>query len=142
MGGTRVAVEKVAFAVLPGGEYRPWFYNKTAAALHTLEAKPNLFGPNLALRDAGPQFGGQVVDYEHGLSFVTVHGAGHMVPQFRPQAAERLLDRLLTGNPFSPLLPTSKQLASMNDSEFSDALDSWTDSAKEAVHVSPSSLLV
>ena len=34
---------------------------------------------------AGPQFGGQIVDYEHGLSFTTVHGSGHMVPTFRPR---------------------------------------------------------
>jgi carboxypeptidase C (cathepsin A) len=32
-----------------------------------------------------------VVDYSHNMSFVTVHGSGHMVPQFRPQAALHLL---------------------------------------------------
>merc|ERR1712013_518917 len=69
--GTRVAIEKVGFPVISGGEYRPWFYNKTAATLKTLEEKPNLFGPNLALHAAGAQFGGQVVNYEHNLSFVT-----------------------------------------------------------------------
>ena len=77
--GTRVAIEKVGFAVLPGGQYRPWFYNKTGSSIKELLAKPSLFGPNLELRDAGAQFGGQVVNYEHNLSFATVHGSGHMV---------------------------------------------------------------
>ncbi|CAE7648346.1 CTSA, partial [Symbiodinium pilosum] len=61
--GTRTAIEKVGYGVLPGGHYRPWFYDKTAAELKTLQEKPNLFGPNLELQPAGPQFGGQVVDY-------------------------------------------------------------------------------
>lgn len=87
--GTRTAIENVGFPVLSGGHYRPWFYNKSAATLKTLLEKPNLFGPNLELRNAGPQYGGHVVNYDHGLSFATVHGSGHMVPQFRPQAAER-----------------------------------------------------
>mmetsp|Transcript_31157 Transcript_31157/g.58456 ORF Transcript_31157/g.58456 Transcript_31157/m.58456 type:complete len:534 (+) Transcript_31157:42-1643(+) len=131
--GTRTAIEKVGYKVLPGGHYRPWFYNKTAAAVETLKEKPNLFGPNLELKSAGAQFGGQVVNYEHGLSFVTVHGSGHMVPQFRPQAAERLLDRLLTGGSFAPLLPTDEELMAMDDDAFDKAVDAWTETAEEAV---------
>merc|ERR1711862_235179 len=76
--GTRTAIEKVGFPVVPGGNYRPWFFNKQAASEKTLMEKPNPFGPNLALHGAGAQFGGQVVDYEHNLSFATVHGSGHM----------------------------------------------------------------
>ena len=79
--GTRAAVKKVGFSVLQGGAYRPWFFDKRAASADLLRAKPSLFGPALELRDAGPQFGGHVVSYEHGLHFATVHGAGHMVPQ-------------------------------------------------------------
>lgn len=131
--GTRNAIEKVGFAVLPGGAYRPWFYNKTAASLETMQAKPNLFGPNLELRDAGSQYGGHVVNYEHGLSFATVHGSGHMVPQFRPQAAERLLTQLLHGDaayPFSPKMATDEELAKMSEDEFDKNVDTWTDKAK------------
>lgn len=131
--GTRTAIERVNFPVMAGGRYRPWFYNKTAASLETLRSKPTLFGTNLAAHDAGPQFGGHVVDYENGLSFVTVHGAGHMVPQFRPQAAERLLSKLLSGEPFAPKLPTDDELASMSDAEFDKQLEAWTDSAKASV---------
>jgi len=131
--GTRIAIERVNFAVLPGGSYRPWFYNKTAAVVKTFEEKPNLFGPNLALGDAGAQFGGQVVSYEHNLSFVTVHGSGHMVPQFRPQAAEQVLHRLLSGTAFSPPLATDKELLSMSDDQFNTFVDGWTTEAKKAV---------
>jgi len=115
-----------------GGEYRPWFYNKTAATVATLLAKPNLFGPNLELKAAGSQFGGHVVNYEHNLSYATVHGSGHMVPQFRPQAAERLLTQLLgsASYKFSPAMPTDSELAKMSDSEFDSTVDSWTDAAK------------
>jgi hypothetical protein len=46
-----------------------------------------LFGPNLVAQNMGAHFGGEVLDYADGLSFVTCHGSGHMVPQFGPQAA-------------------------------------------------------
>mmetsp|Transcript_52797 Transcript_52797/g.153579 ORF Transcript_52797/g.153579 Transcript_52797/m.153579 type:complete len:553 (-) Transcript_52797:108-1766(-) len=131
--GTRTAIEKVGFTVLPGGHYRPWFYNKTAATLETLTQKPNLFGPNLELHGAGAQFGGHVVDYQNGLSFATVHGSGHMVPQFRPQAAERLLNRLLTHGAFAPPLPTDEELTAMADWQFDAVVEQWTKEAKEAV---------
>merc|ERR1711966_322514 len=131
--GTRIAIEKVGFPVVAGGAYRPWFYDKAAADVKTLREKPNLFGPNLELLAAGAQFGGQIVNYEHNLSFATVHGSGHMVPQFRPQAAERLLNRLLSGGEWAPLLATDKELASMTDSQFNTFVDKWTDSAKKAV---------
>lgn len=140
--GTRAAIEKVGFPVASGGHYRPWFYDKLAAAPETLREKPNLFGPNLELHPAGPQFGGHVVNYEHGLSFVTVHGSGHMVPQFRPQAAERLLSRLLTGGDFAPLLPTDEELGSMSDADFDQSVEQWTAQAKGQVSASSPDLVV
>ena len=51
-----------------------------------LAIKDALFGPDLSFQDLGMQFGGEVVDFEEGLAFVTVHRLGHMVPQFCPQA--------------------------------------------------------
>jgi serine carboxypeptidase-like clade I len=39
-----------------------------------LAEKSALFGPDLLAQSTGAQFGGEVVDYEQGLSFVTVHG--------------------------------------------------------------------
>lgn len=131
--GTRTAIEKVGFEVIDGHEYRPWFYNHTKADVSVLWEKPSLFGPDLDLRDRGVQFGGHVVDYRHNLSFITVHGSGHMVPQFRPQAAELLLTRLITGEPFAPALPTEKELEGMSDDDFDKALDTWTRQAKASV---------
>jgi len=136
--GTRVAIQKIGFAVLAGGAYRPWFFDKKGASIETFMEKPSLFGPDLELRDAGAQFGGHVVDYENSLSFATVHGSGHMVPQFRPQAAEMLLHRLLSGSSFSPLLPTDEELGSMTQAQFDAAVDDWTQAAKDyATAVSP-----
>ena len=108
--GTRTAIESLtsptahralsseAFQERAGGAYRPWFYNSTAADDTFMHAKPLLFGPALSFAAAadGALFGGHVVDYSHNLSFVTVHGSGHMVPQFRPQAALRLLQTVPT----------------------------------------------
>merc|ERR1712129_116844 len=98
-----------------------------------LEQKPELFGPNLGLMDSGAQLGGHVVDYTNSLSFVTVHGSGHMVPQFRPQAAEFLLNKLLTGEPFAAPLPSNAELEAMTDDEFDNALDAWTKHANNDV---------
>jgi cathepsin A (carboxypeptidase C) len=140
--GTRTAIEKVGFPILPGGHYRPWFYDKKAADLKTLKEKPNLFGPSLELRDAGAQFGGQVVNYEHNLSFATVHGSGHMVPQFQPQAAERLLDRLLSGGLFAPPLPSDEDLGSMSDADFDASVDKWTKVAEKSALKSSAATIV
>jgi cathepsin A (carboxypeptidase C) len=140
--GTRTAIEKVGFGVLPGGGYRPWFYDKKATTTQILEEKPALFGPNLELRDAGAQFGGHVINYANNLSFATVHGSGHMVPQFRPQAAERLLNRLLSGGDFAPLLPTDAQYSTMSDTEFDASVETWTKKAKDAVDPPRGAILV
>jgi len=140
--GTRVAIEKVGFAVLPGGHYRPWFYDKKAAEPKFLEEKPSLFGPDLELHDAGPQFGGHVVSYAHNLSFATVHGSGHMVPQFQPQAAERLLQSLLSGVALAPPLPTDQELGAMSESDFDAAVERWTEAAKGEVGASPHVVVV
>ena len=47
---------------------------------------------------AVPQMGGLIVNYAHNLSFATVHGAGHMVPQFQPAAALTMLTEFLGGD--------------------------------------------
>ena len=44
-------------------------------------------------------FGGHVTEYESGLTFVTVAGAGHLVPGDRPVAAFAMMDAWLGGQP-------------------------------------------
>lgn len=142
------------FVELPGGSYRPWFYNTTIAADKFMHEKPLLFGPALSFADAGVLFGGHVVDYSHNLSFITVHGSvsfkrlslrchhqltvrslsiimeqGHMVPQFRPQAALHMLSTVLVGGSFAPQLVPDTALAKMTDDAFDNYLDKWTTSA-------------
>ena len=109
--------------------------NHTAASDGFLHEKPILFGPDLLLSASGPQFGGHVVNYANNLSFLTVHGSGHMVPQFQPQTALHMLAKVLERKPFAPLLPSNSSLAGMNESDFQEALDSWTISAKGAPYV-------
>jgi serine carboxypeptidase-like clade 1 len=131
--GTRLAVKQILRPELDGGSYRPWFYNQTAASLELLADKAPLFGPNLVAQNMGAQFGGEVTDYEEGLKFVTFHGSGHMVPQFRPQAALHFLKHFLNGDDddvgLSPLLPKNETLQSMSDDEFDEVVNDWTEAA-------------
>ena len=132
--GTREAVIQVGFDEVPGGAYRPWFFNAAAASSDVLGNKPLLFGPSLTDINSGPQMGGHVVDYEHGLSFATVHGSGHMVPQFRPRAALTMLEAVIKGTPLAPLIATDEDILSMSDEAFDGFLDQWTDLAKSQAH--------
>ena len=80
--GTREAVKQILLPEVDGGSYRPWFYNQTATSMKLLGEKSILFGPNLYYAEQSlekAQFGGEVVDYDKGLSFITFHGSGHMV---------------------------------------------------------------
>ena len=124
--GTREAVRAVGFAGLAGGAQRPYFFNASGVPLGVLDEKPLLFGPSLAVPDAGAQFGGHVTSYAEGLSFVTVHGSGHMVPQFRPRVGLHLLKKLLSGDAFAPPFKPDDELAAMTEGEFKKEMDAWT----------------
>ena len=126
--GTRTAIERVGFPIEQ--PYRPWFFNATAAPQWVLEQKPNLYGPSLTTRGAGPQLGGHVVEYAHNLSFATVHGSGHMVPQFRPRASLHMLSKLLGGLPLTPPFASNATLTAMSSAAFDAYLDRWTDAAR------------
>ena len=54
---------------------------------------------------------------------------GHMVPQFRPQAALHMLSTVLAGGSFAPQLVLDTQLAAMTDNAFDSYIDKWTSSA-------------
>ena len=60
---------------------------------------------------------GYVTNYAGNISFVTVHGSGHMVPMLRPQAALHLFQRVLSGKLLAPLLDMAV-LADSTDEEF------------------------
>ena len=45
----------------------------------------------------GEQLGGFVTAYEKNVTFATVHGAGHMSPQWRPEAVWNMFSRFLEG---------------------------------------------
>mmetsp|Transcript_23257 Transcript_23257/g.35210 ORF Transcript_23257/g.35210 Transcript_23257/m.35210 type:complete len:544 (-) Transcript_23257:9-1640(-) len=133
--GTRTAISRVGFPEVDGGSYRPWFYNHGAAPIEILAEKAAMFGPDLLAVSTGVQFGGEVVNYENNLSFLTIHGSGHMVPQFRPQAALHMLSKLLKLEPLSPLLPSNKTLMNVCDFAFSKIMKNWTETAKDCPYV-------
>ena len=135
--GTREAVKQILQPELDGGSYRPWFYRQEAASLEVLAQKAVLFGPDLVAQTLEQaQFAGEVTSYENGLSFVTFHGSGHMVPQFRPQSSLHFLKRFLysvdsEGEELSPLLPSNATLAKLSDDDFGDAMEDWTKRARD-----------
>jgi carboxypeptidase C (cathepsin A) len=50
--------------------------------------------------DNNQQVGGMVTEYVHSFYFLTVKGAGHMVPQFKPAPAFAMFERFLNDQPF------------------------------------------
>ena len=76
------------------------------------------------------------MDYEHGLSFATVHGSGHMAPTFRPRAALQLLRHVVEGTLFAPTVPADAALAAMAESEFEEFLNEWVVIAESSQYVS------
>lgn len=99
--------------------------------------KAVVYGFDLLLQDTGAQLGGVVVNYQSNLAFLKIHGSGHMVPQFRPQAALYMLTKMIQNEMLlSPLLPKNSTLSSMSDAEFSKAMADCTELAKAAPFVS------
>jgi len=49
---------------------------------------------------AGPQVAGYLTQYAHNLSFITIRGAGHMVPQWKPAEALVMFDTFVSGATF------------------------------------------
>ncbi|KAK4479650.1 hypothetical protein RD792_015177 [Penstemon davidsonii] len=68
--GTRYSLRKLGLKITR--EWNPWFTDNE-------------------------QVGGWTVEYKGGLTFVTVRGAGHEVPQFRPRQALQLAKHFLKG---------------------------------------------
>jgi len=135
MRGTENAVGGMDAAPLSGGSWRPWFHGTVPVPAPVLAAKSPYWGPQLSSHTDGVQLGGYVQDFEGGLSFCTIHGAGHMVPQYRPVAALHLFKRALAGRPLAPLLP-EEDIASDSDADFfgdettPGALSRWVESAE------------
>jgi len=136
--GTRKAIENVGIPLVRGGSQRPYFFDATATDISVLAQKPLLFGPSLAAQPAGPQMGGHVTTYEDNLTFATVHGSGHMIPQFRPRVSLHVFQKFIAGEPLSPLLPSDEELEKFDDDdddgENNGALiDKWTTEAESYV---------
>ena len=111
--GNQRAVRKMGFPVLDGGEWRPWFYNRTAAPMELIKWKYAGFGEQWSLprSDLGEQLGGYVVSFkpnstsaEHSFTYLTFHGSGHMVPEYKPKAALKMFETFINDGDYAPLL--------------------------------------
>ncbi|CAL6419785.1 unnamed protein product [Bathycoccus prasinos] len=137
--GTRKAIENVGIPLVRGGSQRPYFFDAAATDISVLAQKPLLFGPSLAAQPAGPQMGGHVTNYEDNLTFATVHGSGHMIPQFRPRVSLHVFKKFIAGEPLSPLLPSDEELEKFDDYDDDDGenngalIDKWTTEAESYV---------
>ncbi|CAK0810256.1 unnamed protein product, partial [Prorocentrum cordatum] len=54
---------------------------------------------------AGLKVGGYVTRYAGNLDFVTIRGSGHMVPEYKPEAAFTMIKSFLEGKPVPRLAP-------------------------------------
>ena len=76
MTSTRYSVNAMKLRARARGGWRAWFYRQ--------------------------QVGGWAVEYEEGLTLVTVRGAGHQVPLFAPGRSLAMLYHFLRGQPLPP----------------------------------------
>ena len=113
--GSQRAARKMGFPVIEGGEWRPWFYNRTAAPMELLKWKFRGFGEQWSLprSDLGTQLGGYVLNFEtsvnHTFTYLTFHGSGHMVPQYKPKAALKMFETFLSNGEYAPLLGANRE---------------------------------
>jgi len=116
--GSELAMRAVGLPEGEGQSWRPWFFREEPAPLDLLRVKAPEWGQTLS---AAPRrgdlavLGGYIENWVSNgtLTFATVRGVGHMVPQFRPQAGLHLFARTMKaaierrGQPpqLTPLLP-------------------------------------
>lgn len=132
--GTEDAVASLGLPTTPGGAWRPWFFRPSAASVSLLAARAATWGRTLSHHPPAAQLGGYVTDYTDGVSFVTVHGSGHMVPMAQPQAALHLFARVLAGAPLSPPLDEEALESASDEAFFGPAgiMRAWVDAAQSA----------
>ena len=106
----QIGSQRAAYAVglplsNPGAVWRPWFYNMTGVGdTGLLKWKFQGWGESLLYSDAGRQLGGYVIDFENNFTYVTIHGSGHMVPEYKPQAALQMFKTFLDNGQYAPFL--------------------------------------
>ena len=103
--------------------------------------KGQTFGTNLVASQLElAQFGGDVVNYEEGLSFVTVHGAGHMVGRDRPQQSLHMFKKFIEKDEelsmLSPPLPLVENFNDPMEIILNSTLD-WYKTAQSPPFVQP-----
>jgi len=150
--GSELSVRGVGLPEGEGQGWRPWFFREEPAPLELLRVKAPEWGQSLSVaprRGDTAVLGGYIENFvaEGTLTFATVRGVGHMVPQFRPQAALHLFARTMKaaiekkGQPpqLAPLLPkgmlvdtTKKEFYGTDDK--AGLLGEWLERAQGLAH--------
>lgn len=78
------------FGIKEGGDWRPWVYHMTGVGASFLQWKFEGFGESLTFGDVGEQLGGYVVSFNSNFTFLTIHGSGHMVPEYKVREYVRI----------------------------------------------------
>ena len=99
--GSQRAAYALGFGVLQGGEWRPWTFDQHGAGANFVSEKFEGFGQSLTVDDVGEQLGGYVVNFANNFTFLTLHGSGHMTPQYKPQASLEMFKRFLENAPYA-----------------------------------------
>jgi len=63
-------------------------------------------------RDGKTKMGGFVTRYAHDFDFLTIRGAGHMVPEYKPEAAFVMLKSFLSNEGYPRFRPKGLRTAS------------------------------
>eukprot|EP01134_Creolimax_fragrantissima_P007901 CFRG7901T1 len=122
MHGTSNAVRAIGEPVKENHGWRPWFYQTDATTEDVMKQKSPYWGTDLSLSENGVQLGGYVVDYEQGLSFVTFHSAGHMVPQYKAVAALHFVLKVSKSKLLSPPLPSWNDMETDDNAFYGDGI--------------------
>ena len=129
--GSQRAAYSFGLPVKAGGEWRPWIYNDTAAGETLLEWKLPSYGQSLSYYGNGDQLGGYVVSFEGDFTYLTFHGSGHMVPQYKPQAALTFFKMFINDEEYAPpfVYPSNidEVLEDLDNEEGSHSWDDYDD---------------
>ena len=132
--GTREAIEAVGLPRIAGGGQRPYFFNASATPVSVLAEKPLLFGPDLAVVDAGRSSADTSRRTPRDSRSSPCTAADTWCRSSDPGSGCICSGNSSRAN-FAPPAPTDDELEGMTASAFRKAMDAWTDEAQTAKYV-------
>lgn len=84
--------------------------------------------------DGRQRVGGSVTEYEGDFTFLTIRGAGHMVPEFKPEASFEFVRSWLRKEPFKPYVRPGAEPAPASRSDQSDGRPTMSVGTRQYLH--------